>query len=70
MQITDLLKPESIALHRAIPDKGAAIHQLAALMCCAQNITDAAAFEQAVRQREEQTDAPKKGRKSVEKAKV
>ena len=55
MQITDLLKPESIALHRAIPDKGAAIHQLAALMCCAQNITDAAAFEQAVRQREEQT---------------
>lgn len=55
MQITDLLKPESVALHRAIPDKGAAIHQLAALMSCAHNITDAQAFEQAVRQREEQT---------------
>lgn len=55
MQITDLLKPESIALHREISDKRAAVHELAVLMSHAQNLRDAAAFEEDVLAREAQT---------------
>lgn len=52
MRVTELLRPESIALGLALQEKEAAIHALVGLMAHAGNLSDAAAFERDVLARE------------------
>ena len=52
MRITDLLRPDCIALGQSLQDKQAAIHEMVGLLAHAQVVGDAAAFEADVLARE------------------
>ena len=54
MRIIDLLKPDAIALHTAVASKSEAIEKMVALHAAAGNLTDAAAYQEAILAREAQ----------------
>ena len=55
MRIIDLLKPDAIELHTAVASKSEAIEKMVALHAAAGNLTDAAAYQEAILAREAQS---------------